>query len=74
MDEKVIRTQITQGISSRLIRFNNEAETMQSLCLKYGKEVLLKEIFNEKILSFLEELKSMGYSKEEIIQKIKEVE
>ena len=32
-----------------------------------------KDIFNEMVSSFLEELQSMGYSKEEIIKKIMEV-
>ena len=51
-------------------RTNGKFVTMDSSMIKDYK----KDVFNEKVISFLEELKSMGYSKEEIIQKIKEVE
>ena len=51
-------------------RTNGKFVTMDSSMIKDYK----KDVFNEKVISFLAELKSMGYSKEEIIQKIKEVE
>lgn len=58
-DKKIIYTERTNG----------KFVTMDSSIIKDYK----KEIFNEMVSSFLEELQSMGYSKEEIIKKIMEV-
>jgi DNA-binding transcriptional regulator YhcF (GntR family) len=58
-DKKIIYTERTNG----------KFVTMDSSISKEYK----KDIFNEMVSSFLEELQSMGYSKEEIIKKIMEV-
>ena len=58
-DKKIIYTERTNG----------KFVTMDSSIIKDYK----KDIFNEMVSSFLEELQSMGYSKEEIIKKIMEV-
>ena len=49
-------------------RTNGKFVTTDSLIIKSQKE----DIFSEKINEFLKELEMMGYSKEEIISKIKE--
>ena len=54
-DKKIIYTERTNG----------KFVTMDSSIIKDYK----KDIFNEMVSSFLEELQSMGYSKEEIIKK-----
>lgn len=54
MKRKVIRTQIVQGISSRIIQESDNDETLQDLDLKLGKNGILQRIFDEKAVSYEE--------------------
>lgn len=54
MERKVIRTQIVQGISSKIIQESNDEETLQDLDLKHGRDFLTRRIFDEKELSYQE--------------------
>lgn len=59
MEKKIIRTQTIQGISSRIIQKFDDDITLAELGLKYGKEIILKEIFNEHELDYQNYVKSI---------------
>lgn len=52
MERKIIRTQIVQGISSRIIQESGNEETLQDLELKLGIDGLLQRVFGEKTIFY----------------------
>ena len=53
MEKVIIRTQLAQGISSKMIRMSDEAIcSLEELCARNGKDIVLKDVFAENSLSY----------------------
>lgn len=54
MEKVLVRKKVVQGISSRIIRTYENIDSLAELCLKYGKDMILSDIFEECKISYHE--------------------
>ena len=54
MEKVIIRKQTLHALSSRIIQRYDTSYSLEELCIKYGKENVLKDIFSEDSLSYKE--------------------
>lgn len=54
MEKVIIRTKAIRGISSKMIRKDSGVETLSELVSKYGKNSILKDVFEETDFTYEE--------------------